>query len=328
MIYRDWPELGRKVSAIALGSVDFGTGMPEETAFEVMDAYIALGGNVLDTARVYGDFDRGIQGTSEKTIGHWLKVRGARKDVVLSTKGAHPPWDNMQKRRLDKNSIESDIKDSLDALDVESVDLYYLHRDDEDRPVGDILETLNGLIEAGKTKLVGASNWNTARIEEANAYAVSHGLRGFSVNQPQWSLAHQNHIADKTLVQMDREMYEMHTRTGLNCMPYSSQAKGFFIKLFEKGEDALPEALKRDFVSEDNFRRYQAVLKVREETGLSVGAISLAFMTGQARFFTLPIVGVSRLSQVEPLREAADARLTPGQVQTLVQAAGLSDMGG
>jgi aryl-alcohol dehydrogenase-like predicted oxidoreductase len=155
--------------------------------------------------------------------------------------------------------------------------LYYLHRDDESRPVGDILESVNMLLESGKAKLVGASNWRTARIEEANAYAAAHGLAGFSVNQPQWSLAYQHHVADETLVQMDREMYRMHLRTGLAAMPYSSQGQGFFTKLFELGEEGLPEALKRDFVSEDNARRYRAVLKVREEPGLGVGAIALAF---------------------------------------------------
>jgi aryl-alcohol dehydrogenase-like predicted oxidoreductase len=265
--------------------------MPEETAFEVMDAYEKLGGNVLDTARVYGDFDRGIQGTSEKTVGKWIASRKARERVVVSTKGAHPPWDDMTRHRLDRASILSDVEASLEALGLSGVDIYYLHRDEPLRPVGDILETLNALVESGKAGLLGASNWTAARIEEANAYAAAHGLKGFSVNQPQWSLAFQHHVADKTLVQMDRAMFEMHRRTGLACMPYSSQAKGFFIKLFEMGEERLPQALKRDFVSPENFRRYEAVLKAREATGLSVGAISLAFLTGQRDFFTLPIAG-------------------------------------
>jgi len=325
MLYRDWPALGRKVSAIALGTAHFGAKMPEETAFEVMDAYVKLGGNVLDTARVYGNFDLAIQGISEKTIGKWIASRKARADIVLSTKGAHPPWGFFLTPRLDRESIVGDMEMSLEALNQPGVELYYLHRDDVTRPVGDILETLMGLVEAGKTKLLGASNWTVARIEEANAYAASHGLRGFSVNQPQWSLAFQNHITDVTLVQMDRGMFGMHRRLKLPCMPYSSQAQGFFTKLFELGEANLPEAMKRDFVSPENFRRYEAVLKAKEATGLSVGAISLAFLTGQPDFFTLPIVGASRLSQVEALREAADAALPPEQIRALTKAAGLTD---
>ncbi len=324
MRMRDWPELGRKVSAIALGSAHFGAKMPEEVAYQVMDAYIALGGNVLDTARVYGDFDLGIPGISEKTIGKWLAARKNRESLVLSTKGAHPPWGYFLIPRLDRASILGDMEESLEALGVSGVELYYLHRDDESRPVGDILESVNMLLESGKAKLVGASNWRTARIEEANAYAAAHGLAGFSVNQPQWSLAYQHHVADETLVQMDREMYRMHLRTGLAAMPYSSQGQGFFTKLFELGEEGLPEALKRDFVSEDNARRYRAVLKVREETGLGVGAIALAFLTGQKDFFTLPIVGVSRVSQVQALREAADAQLPPEAMRHLTEAAGLA----
>ena len=325
MQYRDWPALGHKVSAIALGSAHFGAKMPEETVFEVMDAYIKLGGNVLDTARIYGDFDLGIPGISEKTIGKWLASRMIRDDLVICTKGAHPPWGEFLTPRLDRKSIESDMEESLEALGVPGVELYFLHRDDVNRPVADILESLNGLLEKGKVKLLGASNWSAARILEANAYASSHGLQGFSVNQPQWSLAYQHHVADVTLIQMDRGMYDMHRRTGIVCMPYSSQAQGFFTKLFELGEEGLPAALKHDFLSPENTRRFEAVLKVKEATGLSVGAIALAYLTNQPDFFTLPIVGVSRTAQVEALREAADAQLSPDEVRALTEIAGLRD---
>ena len=325
MRYRDWPELGRKVSVLALGTAHFGAKMPEETAFEVMDAYRALGGNVLDTARVYGDFDLGIGGISEKTIGKWIASRKAQKDVIVSTKGAHPPWGYFHTPRLDRASILSDMDESLEALGLPGVDLYFLHRDEIGRPVGDILETLNLLTESGKAKLLGASNWTPGRIEEANAYAASHGLKGFSVDQPQWSLAFQHNVQDDTLVQMDRALYDMHRRMKLVCMPYSSQAQGFFTKLYELGEERLPEALKKGFAGPDNTRRYEAVLKVRRETGLSVGAIALGFLIGQADFFTLPIAGVSRPSQVEALREAADASLPPDAVRELTRVAGLSD---
>jgi aryl-alcohol dehydrogenase-like predicted oxidoreductase len=230
----------------------------------------------------------------------------------------------MTRHRLDKASIESDVDESLEALGLASVDLYFLHRDETARSVGDILETLNDLVASGKAKLLGASNWSAARIEEANAYAASHGMQGFAVNQPQWSLAFQHHVADKTLIQMDRDTYEMLRKTKLPCMPYSSQAKGFFTKRFELGEERLPFALKRDFVSEDNARRYEAVLRVHEATGLSVGAIALAYLTGQPDFLTLPIVGVSKLSQVEALREAADAALPPESLRALLKAAHLA----
>jgi aryl-alcohol dehydrogenase-like predicted oxidoreductase len=108
-------------------------------------------------------------------------------------------------------------------------------------------------------------------------------------------------------------------------MPYSSQAQGFFTKLYELGEAGLSEALRHDFASAENARRFEAVLKVKEATGLSVGAVALCYLTGQPDFFTLPIVGVSRASQVEALREAADARLSPGDVLALTAVTGLRD---
>lgn len=116
----------------------------------------------------------------EKAIGEWLRARGCRDQIILATKGAHPPFQDMHAGRLDRASIQSDLAASLEALGVENVDVYYLHRDDESRPVGEILETLNGFVEEGRVKLLGASNWKTARLREANAYAAAHGLKGFA----------------------------------------------------------------------------------------------------------------------------------------------------
>ena len=164
-------------------------------------------------------------------IGEWLRARGCRDQIILATKGAHPPFQDMHAGRLDRASIQSDLAASLEALGVENVDVYYLHRDDESRPVGEILETLNGFVEEGRVKLLGASNWKTARLREANAYAAAHGLKGFAANQPKWSLARCLLETDDTLVQMDGEMARWHRETGAVCTPYTSQAKGYFMKL-------------------------------------------------------------------------------------------------
>lgn len=324
MIYREIPALKRQASAICLGTGGFGSSLSEEESFAMLDAFVDMGGNFLDTARVYGDLPNNRLGLSEQVIGRWLRARGNREKIVLGTKGAHPPLADMHVGRLDRQSLQSDLQQSLDALGVEAVDVYYLHRDDERREVGEIIDALNEFVQRGQVRCLGASNWKPDRLTAANAYARAHGLMGFAVDEPQWSLARQEVSDDDTLYQMDPALYRFHLESGMPCVPFSSQAKGFFIKLFEGGEAALSDKAKHRFLSPRNQRIYEEVLRIREESGLSVGAISLAFLTGEERFPTFPIVGASRMAQVEALREAADARLTGEQRARLLALTGLA----
>lgn len=219
----------------------------------------------------------------------------------------------MHAGRLDRASIRSDLAASLEALGVENVDVYYLHRDDESRPVGEILETLNGFVEEGRVKLLGASNWKTARLREANAYAAAHGLKGFAANQPKWSLARCLLETDDTLVQMDGEMARWHRETGAVCTPYTSQAKGYFMKL-QAG--TLSEKARERYDAPENRAIYEKLLALSQQTGHSIGALQLAYLTSQM-FPTLPIVGVSSLEQVRALEEAGNVALTQAQIDGL-----------
>ena len=312
MRYRDF--LGRKTSVLCLGTVGLGFDFSQKQSNEILDAYVELGGNFLDTARVYGDFAGGVCGISERAVGNWLAARRNREQIIVGTKGGHPELSAMNVGRLDRENLSDDIRRSLDDLMVDQVDIYWLHRDDVSRPVGEILETLNGFLQAGYTRFIGVSNWTTARIREANAYAAAHGMTGFCANQPQFSLARQEVMTDPTLYQMDREMFEFHVETGMPCVPFSSQAKGFFIKLHDGAK--ISDGAKRRFDSPGNRAIYARLLALSEETGYSVGALSLAYLTCN-RFDIFPIVGVSRLSQVEFLREAGDARISLEQAVSL-----------
>lgn len=309
MRYREFG--GKRTAVVALGSTDFGGRFSEGQCREFMDAYEAIGGNFLDTARIYGDFVGKRQGESEKVIGRWLEARD-RDAFFLSTKGAHPDPDHMEIGRLSRGEVTDDFCRSLENLRTDYVDIYWLHRDDRSRAVGDIVETLNSLLETGGTRLVGVSNWSPERIREANAYAAAHGLHGIDANQPRYSLARQMTVEDPTLYPMDAETDRLHRETGLTLVPFSSQAKGFFSKLFALGPEGLPEKTRRRFYCPGNLEIYERVLRVREETGLSVGAIALAFLTCQP-YPTFPLAGVSRVSQVKALAEAGDAVITDAQ---------------
>ena len=314
MRYRDF--LGRKVSVIAMGSTGIGFDFSQRQTNEFLDRYFELGGNFIDTARVYGDFSAGINGIAERAIGNWLKARKNRDRIILGTKGAHPLLTSMNVSRLSREDIFGDMDASLADLMVDYVDIYWLHRDDESKPTGEIIETLNELIKAGKTRYIGASNWSWYRIKEANEYAEAHGLAGFVANQPQYSLAKLNDSYDPTLREMNREMYAYHEENKLTCVPFSSQAKGFFIKYHDGGAEALPEKARSRFLTKENLAIYDKLVKLSNETGYSVGALSLAYLTCQD-FDVFPIVGVSRLSQVDALEEAGDAVITHEQALSL-----------
>ncbi|MBQ8136449.1 MAG: aldo/keto reductase [Clostridia bacterium] len=303
-------------SVIALGTGDFGGKCPEGQAREYLDAYMEIGGNIIDTARVYGDFVTPKNGESEKVIGRWMADRRNRDSIFLSTKGGHPPLDDMRKPRLGREEIRCDMAQSLDALRTDHVEVYWLHRDDESRMVGEIMETLQSLLEDGSAKMIGVSNWTTERILAANAYAHAHGLTPLSANQPQFSLAVQKLRLDPTLVTMDAKMWQMHRKTQMVLCAFSSQARGYFMKLDAGGREAISVSVRAEFDSPENEAILQRIRRLQSETGHSVSAIGLAYVTSQP-FPSFALAGVSSLKQLEALREAGEITLSEEQVRGL-----------
>ncbi len=220
-----------EVTPLCLGTVNYGTDLPEKESIHQLEGYTGMGGNFVDTAHLYGDWQPGWGPLSEIAIGKWLK--GFPRDkVIIATKGAHPDMRTMHIPRCSDAEIESDLNGSLEALGTDYVDLYFLHRDDPGRPAGEIVELLEKQVKAGKIRHYGCSNWRLERIREANEYAKAHGYQGFVCNQLMWSLAdiRFDGLADKTLVPMDAETYEYMGAEGMNAMAYMSIAKGYFSK--------------------------------------------------------------------------------------------------
>ncbi len=302
----------RQVSVIGLGSGEFGGTCAESLARDILDTYTELGGCFLDTARVYGDFVTPKNGESEKVIGRWMTARHCRDRIFLSTKGGHPPLQDMTRSRLSREEIRRDMAESLEDLQTDHVDIYWLHRDDPRRDVGEIAETLHSLVEDGSTRMVGVSNWHPDRILEALRYARDHGLAEISANQLQFSLARPLHIADPSLVAMDADSYRMHMETRMVCCCFSSQARCFLSRLDRLGPDT-PESLRRAYESPENLAILERVRTVRRETGMSVRAIALSYLTSQP-FPTFALVGARSPEQLLDLKEAGDARLTQAQL--------------
>ena len=283
---------------LALGTAPFGTGIPRDTAFSILDAFTDLGGNLIDTAAVYG------MGVSEQTLGDWMRLRASRNRVMISTKGGHPSIPDWS-RRITEADIRADMEASLRYLSTDHVDIYFLHRDDESKPVEAIMPILDALVREGKTRLIGASNWTVARINEANAFARENGMAEFSVSQIFHNAASINKegIYDQTLVAMDEAEHRGYAANGLPVMAYTAQAQGLFSHIREKGYDSLSEGLIRTYINPVTRARAEQILSLSEKTGLSPTAISLAYLLYDRQVRTYPILGISR---VERLIEATE----------------------
>jgi len=290
---------GVPFSKIVLGTAYF-TPAVSETAFEVMDAYYARGGRTLDTARVYGGWDPAGIGAAESVVGAWLAARKPA-DVTLITKGAHPTVGDMHDSRLDRDSVLSDAEASVNALG-RVPDLWFLHRDDLSRTVGEIAETLKELVNSGFARQVGASNWTFARIAAYNAYAAEHDCPPFAASQIQWSYARTTPEAygDDTLICMNDEEYKAYLTHQFPVFAFSSQAKGFFSKAIANGVENLPEKARHRFVTAENLKKLEIIRRKSKKTGLTPAAAALQYITSNS----VPACAIAAFSSVAQLEDS------------------------
>jgi len=296
-----------EISKIVLGTDCFGTSVSKETSFDMLDRFVADGGNCIDTARVYAQWLPGGDGASEKLVGDWLKARKNRNDIIICTKGGHPPLDNMAISRLSKECITSDLEDSLRALGTETVDIYLLHRDDVNRPVAEIMETLHQLVTQGKIRAIGCSNWRIDRIKEANKYSIANGITPFAISQIQWSLASSTPYAhdDPTIVCMNNTEYKGYLEQEMPVMAFSSQAKGFFAKAIRDGLENINQKAFARFLSEENLLRLERLRKYATDNQLTPSAVALGYITCN-KLPGIAVVGCKTLDQLKDTLTAQD----------------------
>ncbi|ULL18780.1 aldo/keto reductase [Paenibacillus sp. H1-7] len=306
-------------SVICLGTANFGETVSRELSFELMDRYLDRGGNFLDTAKVYSDWVPGERSRSEKVIGEWMKLRGNRSRIVLATKGAHPELDTMHIPRMSKEEIVSDLEHSLQHLQTDYIDLYWLHRDDPETPVEVIIDVLNDQVRQGKIRCFGCSNWRSERIEAAQQYARDKGLQGFAASQTKWSLASYSAGNDPTLVAMDEKELAYHERTGLAAIPYNSQANGFFsgrytLDMLKEPSEANKKVWK--LCNEENLRKLKLVEEIAQRSGLTMTQVALGYLLAHP-FPVFPISGCKTAAQLDDSCAAGDVTLDPEAFEAL-----------
>jgi aryl-alcohol dehydrogenase-like predicted oxidoreductase len=278
----------------------------EEPERMMLDAYIRAGGNTFDTAHQYRN--------KEVILGQWLAEKKLREQIVILTKGAHHD-DGSPGPRVNPQAIRKDLLESLDRLGTDYVDLYALHRDDPDAKVGPIMEELNEHIQASRVRAIGASNWSFERIQEANDYAASHGLIGFTFSSPNLSLAKPNEPRWEGCVSADGDTCTWHGHNQLPLLAWSSQAGGFFSGHFTPDNQENLEMV-RVYYNDDNWERYRRAAKLAAEKNVSPIQIALAYVLNQS-FPTCAIIGPRNPDELQSSIEAMHIQFTPDELAWL-----------
>ena len=295
-------------SCLALGTMAYSPDRMEQ-ASSLLDAFLALGGNVIDTAHNYGG-ER--VGRSERAIGRWLQERRCRDRVVILDKGAHP---DERGPRVNAREIAADLAESLERLQVERIDLYMLHRDDPAVPVGPIIEACNEHVRAGRVVALGASNWSHQRIDEANAFAAAHGMAGFVASSTNLALARAQEARWAGCVSLDEEGRAWHRARQFPLLSWSAQAAGFFTGRYRPDGPAEPDIV-RVYYAPDNWERLRRATALATELGVTATQVALAYVLHQS-FPTCAIMGPLTLEEFAASAEAERVSLTPAQVRWL-----------
>lgn len=308
------------VSQLCLGTNMFGTALDNARAAEILDAFFAAGGNFLDTACSYGDWvPSAPRGASESALGELLAKR-KRSDYVIATKGCE--FDCRAgdfALRVTPELLAADLYKSLERLRVDTIDLYWLHRDDPSRPVEVIVDALINQQQTGRIRHFGCSNWSVERIEAAQAYARSLNHEGFVACQPMWGLAEPDRTAMMTYAPGGHyeHGYRAIHESGVTMIPYSPQSRGFFSKLAAGAtKDTLGADIAALYLHADNLRKLPVIERIATQHGASINDVVLAYLTSQP-LPTIPIIGCSRVEQLQESVKACALRLGPDELQQL-----------
>ena len=300
--------LDKPVSKLVLGTDNQ---IDAPTMAAMGDAFFEGGGNCFDTAFIYSD------GRSEALLGEWIEARGVRDELVVLSKGAHPP-------ECSPDAVAKQLDQSLQRLRTDYLDLYCLHRDDPNVPVSEWVDALNREVSAGRIKLFGGSNWTAERIDEANRYAEENGLQGFSLLSNNFSLARmEDPVWPGCLASSTDAFRDWHDNHNFPLLPWSAQARGFFLDweadglaATRHGADPTDDEMQRVWGSAENLERRRRAFGLADKLGVSAIQIALAYVVNQP-FPCCALVGPRNPMQLRDSLDAAQISLTQEQVKHL-----------
>ncbi|MGH7998783.1 MAG: aldo/keto reductase [Brasilonema sp.] len=312
----DKRKLGRselEVSPVCFGGNVFGWTIDEATSFDILDAFVAAGGNFIDTADVYSRWVPGNQGGESETIlGKWLKQRGHRDKVVIATKVGSDM--GSQGKGLSRKHILQAIEDSLQRLQTDYIDLYQSHLDDESVLLEETLETYGELIRQGKVRAIGASNYSAARLAQALQISQQHGYPRYESLQPLYNLY------DRADYERDLELLCLEQEIGV--ISYFSLASGFLCGKYRSEKDLSNSArggFVKKYLNERGFRILEAINQVAKTYNSTPTQISLAWLIAH-KSVTAPIVSATKIEQLNEIIKAIDLKLDPASIDLLDKA--------
>ncbi|MFL6686532.1 aldo/keto reductase [Paraburkholderia graminis] len=297
-----------QVAPLMFGGNVFGWTADEATSFSILDAFVDAGLDFIDTADVYSAWAPGNHGgESEAIIGKWFQRSGKRDRIVLATKVSKHP----QRKGLSAANIQAAVEDSLRRLQTDYIDIYFSHDDDTATPLAETLGAYQRLIEAGKVRVIGASNYSGARVEEAVALSRQHGLPEYQVLQPEYNLY------DRAGYETDLEPVALAYQLGV--VVYWSLASGFFSGKYRSKEDLADKARGsrvEKYLNERGLRILGALDRVAARHASTPASVALAWLIARPSV-TAPIASATSLQQLESLVAAVHLTLTGSDIREL-----------
>jgi aryl-alcohol dehydrogenase-like predicted oxidoreductase len=301
-----------QVTPLCFGGNVFGWTTDEQTSFAVLDAYVEAGGNFIDTADVYSAWVPGHKGgESETVLGKWMHERHNRQQVVIATKVGSLPSKG-RSPDLSRGHILQAVEASLRRLQTDYIDLYFSHRDDEETPLAETLETYAELVKAGKVRVLGASNYKASRLHEALQISQAQGYPRYEVLQPLYNMIARN--------QYEGELQQLCLEETIAVTPYSSLASGFLTGKYREGAE-LPKTPRAGGVqqrlwSKENFALLERIDEVAHQYNATPAQIALAWLLTRPGV-TSPIASATSVEQTRELMGATSIKLDQAALDKL-----------
>lgn len=294
------------VSPIALGGNVFGWTADRDASFAILGAYVEAGGNFIDTADVYSAWIPGNSGAeSETIIGEWIRSRGRPEDLVIATKVAQ----FAKRPGLGADNVRAAVDDSLERLGVEQIDLYYAHRDDPETPIEETAGVFSELVDAGKIKAIGVSNYSPARLREWLAAVENGGLHKPAALQPEYNLLERD---------IEGELLPLAHEAGLGVVPYFALAHGFLTGKYRKDVevDSARASSVEQYRTERGYAIVDAVVGIADAHDTQPGTVALAWLAAQPGVVA-PIASARTAEQLPLITDAFTLELSEDELKTL-----------
>jgi aryl-alcohol dehydrogenase-like predicted oxidoreductase len=298
-----------QVAPLAFGGNVFGWTVNEKTSFELLDAFVGKGFDLIDTADIYSKWHSGIGGESETIIGNWTKSRNNRKQVIIATKAGMV--DMQGTTNITKKYILKAAEDSLKRLQTDYIDLYQTHRDDESTPVEETLEAYQQLVKEGKVRWIGASNFSAKRLLESLKASEKNNLPRYQTLQPLYNLYDREGF--------EKELEKVCLDHEINVINYYSLAAGFLTGKYRSERDLNKSprgGRAKSYMNERGLRILHALDEVAAEYKTSQSSVAVAWLLTRPTV-AAPIASATSLEQLQELFKAVELNLSERTVAYL-----------